>query len=68
MLSLQTPVALLSADGIPQQHGKIVGYATLHTHGVRQAYLVQLDHGFFNPEKDLYVSVMVVDAENAAPL
>lgn len=40
--------------------GKIIGYGFLHHLGVRQAYLVQLDHGFYDPTGSIYVGTLVV--------
>lgn len=45
-----------------RRYGKVIGHAVL-THGKepQTVYLVELDKGFYSPEQDVYISVVVCD-------
>lgn len=63
LLALGSRVVLigsLAPNRTDRHEGKIIGYGYLHHLGIRPAYLVQLDHGFYDPTGSIYVGTLVV--------
>ena len=60
LLKLGTKVAVESnAEGVRNQRlGKIEGYSIIQD---RVVYLVKLREGFYTPQRDFYISIMVCD-------
>lgn len=63
-------VSLLDVDGTQiGVTGTITGMGhMLETGDTRPIYIVQLDNGFYSPDKKVYISVMVVDRQALLPI
>ena len=44
--------------------GQIIGYGFMQRNETLSAYLVQLDEGFYDPTKTLFVSTIVASPDN----